>query len=65
MSSFIGAQRLDPGTEETAMALAFDLRRPIEKLDTKNIQSKAMHCIAVGSIVSSFTFILALVIGVL
>ncbi|MBB4227158.1 hypothetical protein [Rhizobium mongolense] len=47
------------------MALAFDLRRPIQKLDTKNIQSKAVHCMAVGSIVSSFTFILALVVGVL
>ncbi|TDW25584.1 hypothetical protein [Rhizobium gallicum] len=47
------------------MALAFDLRRPIQKLDAKNIQSKALHCMAIGSIVSSFTFILALVIGVL
>ncbi|MHC2296053.1 hypothetical protein [Rhizobium mongolense] len=47
------------------MALAFDRRRPIQKLDTKSIQSKAVHCMAVGCMVSSFTFILALVIGVL
>ncbi|CAN7650461.1 hypothetical protein [Pararhizobium sp. LjRoot238] len=45
------------------MALVFDLRRQIPKSDIRNIESKPTHCMAVGSIVSSFAFILALVIG--
>lgn len=46
------------------MALTFDLRQPISKPRIKNIQSKVMHLLAVGSIVFSFTFILAVVMGV-
>lgn len=47
------------------MALAFDLRRPLRQSDFKTIQSKAMHGIGVGAVVSSFAFILALVIGLI
>lgn len=47
------------------MALAFDLRRPIPRLDIETIQHAVKHCMAVGSIVSSFVFILALVIGII
>lgn len=47
------------------MALVVDYRRPLSKPRLDGLRSKAMHCVALGSIVSSFTFILALVIGVL
>lgn len=43
------------------MALTFDLRQ--SKPRVRNIQSKITHCLAVGSIVSSFAFILAVVMG--
>ena len=46
------------------MALTFDVRQSISRPRIRNIQSKITHCLAVGSIVSSFTFILAVVIGV-
>jgi uncharacterized protein (DUF2062 family) len=45
------------------MALAFDVRRQLIKSDFKTIQSRVMHGMVVGSVVSSFAFILALVIG--
>ncbi len=47
------------------MAIAFDLRQPTAKSRAGDMQSKAGHCLAVGSTVSSFVFILALVVGVL
>ncbi|MEZ2128250.1 MULTISPECIES: hypothetical protein [unclassified Sinorhizobium] len=45
------------------MALTFDFRQPISRPRIRDIRSKIMHCLAVGSIVSSFTFILAVVMG--
>lgn len=47
------------------MALTFDVRQPVTTSNLKNARSKAEHCLALGSIVSSFVFILALVAGFL
>jgi hypothetical protein len=47
------------------MALTFDIRQPVSTSSLKDVRSKAGHCLALGSIVSSFAFILALVVGFL
>ncbi|MGO4439244.1 hypothetical protein [Rhizobium sp. RAF56] len=46
------------------MALTFDIRQPSPGFRSRNIHSKVTYCLELGSIVSSFTFILALLIGV-
>ena len=65
MSAIIGAPVRASGTEEICrMALTFDIRQPSPGFRSRNIHSKVTYCLELGSIVSSFTFILALLIGV-
>ena len=45
------------------MALILDYRQPAPRLRTATLHSKAMHCLAVASTISSFGFILSVVIG--
>lgn len=64
MDSIIGVSPLAPGIEERAMAFTFDIRRPISRPTTRAVRSIAQHCLAVGTVISSFAFVLAFVIGV-